>query len=35
VSSRRWMYEAWGLEVEVLKASVADILYTMVIRDTD
>jgi AcrR family transcriptional regulator len=35
VSSRRWMYEAWGLEVEVLKASVADILYTMVIRDTN
>lgn len=35
VSSRRWMYEAWGLDVEVLKASVADILYTMVMRSTD
>ena len=35
VSSRRWMYEAWGLDVETLKASVADILYTMVMRSTD
>jgi AcrR family transcriptional regulator len=32
VSSRRWLYEAWGLDIETLKASVADILYTMVIR---
>jgi len=34
ISSRRWLYEAWGLEAEVLKASVADILYTMVVRPT-
>jgi AcrR family transcriptional regulator len=34
ISSRRWLYEAWGMDAETLKASVADILYTMVVRPT-
>jgi hypothetical protein len=32
VSSRFWLYEAWGLEGDDIKNSVADILYTMVTR---
>jgi AcrR family transcriptional regulator len=32
VSSRRWLYQAWGLDLEDVKRSLADILSSMVTR---